>query len=88
MRRSAGILAGIFERAFTGKLARICGKICHDLPTIPVYCIAGETILFEFHPLINTMKKLIATLTLAVLAFAPMAMAAEVTYVAGMTGVV
>lgn len=34
------------------------------------------------------MKKLIATLTLAVLVFAPMAMAAEVTYVAGMTGVV
>jgi len=41
-----------------------------------------------FHPPINTMKKLIATLTLAVLAFAPMAMAEDVTYVAGMTGVV
>lgn len=41
-----------------------------------------------FHPSINTMKKLIATLTLAVLAFAPMAMAEDVTYVAGMTGVV
>ena len=41
-----------------------------------------------FHLPINTMKKLIATLTLAVLAFAPMAMAEDVTYVAGMTGVV
>lgn len=36
----------------------------------------------------NTMKKLIATMALAVLAFAPAAMAEDVTYIAGMTGVV
>lgn len=36
----------------------------------------------------NTMKKLIATMTLAILAFAPMAMAEDIAYVAGMTGVV
>jgi len=34
------------------------------------------------------MKKLIATLTLAVLALAPAAMAGEVAYIAGMSGVV
>ena len=33
------------------------------------------------------MKKLIATITLALLAFAPAAMAEDVTYTAGMTGV-
>lgn len=33
------------------------------------------------------MKALIATLALTVLAFAPAAMAEEVTYIAGMTGV-
>lgn len=36
----------------------------------------------------NTMKKIIATMALAILAFAPAAMAEEVAYVAGMTGVV
>jgi len=35
----------------------------------------------------HTMKKLIATMTLAIFAFAPAAMAEEVAYVAGMTGV-
>ena len=33
------------------------------------------------------MKKFITTLALTVLAFAPVAMAEEITYVAGMTGV-
>jgi hypothetical protein len=33
------------------------------------------------------MKKIIATITLALFAFAPLAMADDVTYVAGMTGV-
>jgi len=37
---------------------------------------------------IKNMKKLLATLAVAVLALAPMAMAEEVAYVAGMTGVV
>jgi|GEM_PF-1948616 len=36
---------------------------------------------------INNMKKLIATLAVAILALAPAAMAGEVTYIAGMTGV-
>lgn len=39
-------------------------------------------------PLIDiSMKKLIAIMTLAIFAFAPMAMAEDVTYIAGMTGV-
>lgn len=56
-------------------------------PTLKRIKQCGTDDVMPSGPPINNMKKLIATLAVTILAFAP-AFAEEVTYVAGMTGVV
>jgi len=51
-----------------------------------VYCNVGGCV--PSSHINRNMQKLLATLTVAVFALAPMAMAEEAAYVAGMTGVV
>ncbi|MDF1657865.1 MAG: hypothetical protein P1U58_09645 [Verrucomicrobiales bacterium] len=74
------------SRKLTTLLSRIYGIFWHDKATHPYTLCRIDDLTPSVQP-INNMKKLIATLAVAILALAPAAMAGEVTYIAGMTGV-
>jgi len=74
------------DQPYTKKMANLWKKSGKTLSTIRITYGSGRLIPTSQNK--NTMKKIIATMALAILAFAPAAMAEEVAYVAGMTGVV